>query len=702
MEYLNFEIRIGSAQGEEYPVAVIHSPVGEMSATMRLPADHPAFNARLNAIEPARGEENTHRSIGPPIQDYSNPIFSIEALGKQLFEALFSAKLEVCFRSSLNQARSDKKGLRILLRLEAPELAVIPWEFLYDELDGDYLCLSEEISLIRYIELVRPQQPLTVEPPLRILGIVASPNDLPKLDVTKEKAQMAAAIEHLVAKGFVTLSWLDDGNWRNLQAMMRKSPWHILHFIGHGGFNLESGEGALSLLNDDGSAYSLTATNLGRLLAGHPSVQLVVLNACEGARASETKLFSSIAAVLTRRGIPAVVSMQYKVTDRAAVEFSRAFYEALAEGIPVEVSVKEARKSICFALRDSFEWGTPVLHLRALESQLFKIDVTGAIFREKVHSPQPAPILVKANVQPDPIPTSGTNAKGLSVLSKKVRQFWVEGVLKQAFQHSALIEFSLDNLPDMVESPWENLPIGAQQAIGDVFDMIGRSLLVLGEPGSGKTTTMLQLAEWLLELDQQQPNLPIPVVFNLSSWTSADKDLADWLVRELSMKYLIPKPIGLEWLQAGRLLLLLDGLDEVGVDHRSACVEAINRFSQEAKLPGIVVCCRFREYIELSTRLTMNWAVRLRALSREKIMAHVLAGGAPHAELYTLLQQDSSFLKLAETPFMLSLMMRTYRDVDTAQLISHELKTIDNRKRELMNAYIKRQFRLAETENSYV
>lgn len=456
---------------------------------------------------------------------------------------------------SLQQARAEKKGLRILLRVEAPELASLPWEYLYDKAEGDFFCLSTETPLVRYLELARPPEALSIEPPLNILGMIASPADLPRLDVEKEKALMTAGVEHLIEKGLIRLSWLEGQSWRDLQTALRNDRWHMLHFIGHGAFDDQTGEGAIALCDDYGRTYQLTASSLGRLLAGHRSMRLVVLNACEGARGNELDLFSSTGASLIRKGIPAAVSMQYEISDGAALEFSRAFYEAIAEAHPVDTALQEARKAISLAQQDAAEWGTPTLHMRAPNGRLFDLEIGKAIF---------SGTKAQANVGVDynkfePAPPSEKDAQQLKILHDKVRQFWVKGVLEQSVQHAALIKLELDNMPDMVDNPWGSMPIETDQSIGEVFDKTGHSLLILGEPGAGKTILLLTLARELLDRCQKQAGMALPVVFNLSSWSHSTKTLSAWLADELSAKYMIPRKIGKKWIEDHRLLLLLDG-----------------------------------------------------------------------------------------------------------------------------------------------
>src|SRR5262249_35357727 len=118
----------------------------------------------------------------------------------------------------------------------------------------------------------------------------------------------------------------------------------------------------------------LSASQLGRLLDDHGPLRLAVLNSCEGARGGTKEVLSSTAAVLMRRGVPAVVAMQYEITDRAAIEFTRAFYEAIADGQPVDGAVSEARIAVSLALQSTLEWGVPVLYMHAPDGRIFAVD----------------------------------------------------------------------------------------------------------------------------------------------------------------------------------------------------------------------------------------------------------------------------------------------------------------------------------------
>ncbi len=368
MEYLDFELRIAPGAGRDYPVSVLRSPAGEASGTMRFPFDTLALQSRLQLLQIA-----LLRSGGVRRDVMSDEQQSVVQFGQQLFEALMTDAVRESFRRSQDRARSAGRGLRLRLRIEAPELAALPWEYLYDPSDGDYVCLSTDTPVVRYLELDRPPEPVAVQPPLSILGMIVSPSDRVALDVQHEKERVEAATTALRAAGLLKLTWLEGSTWRDLQKAMRQGPFHIFHFVGHGGFDSASREGVVALADGAGQTALLTATQLGRLLADHQSLRLVVLNSCLGAKGSGTDIFSSTASILVRRGVPAVIAMQYEISDDAAVEFARSLYEALADEMPVDAAVAEARKAISLSVTNTVEWGTPVLYMRSPDGVLFRI-----------------------------------------------------------------------------------------------------------------------------------------------------------------------------------------------------------------------------------------------------------------------------------------------------------------------------------------
>ena len=311
MDYLDFELRIGEGNGGEYPVTVIHAAAGgDPSIMAHIPVNDESLRRQLDEFIVARSTHvAAHRSATPsqPRAALPAPFNETQVareIGQRLFAALISGGVRDAYASSLVKARERAAGLRLRLRIEAPEVAVLPWEFLYDPQEGDHLSLLRETPLTRYTALPRERDLLSVKPPLRILGMVAAPSDLVPLDVTQEQKRIEQALEHPLERGDVELHWVRNGTWITLQQALDNGPWHVFHFIGHGAFDAGAGEGVLAFCNEQGTTHFMSATGLGRLFSGHAALRLAFLNACEGGRTSEAELFSSVGAVLTRRGVP--------------------------------------------------------------------------------------------------------------------------------------------------------------------------------------------------------------------------------------------------------------------------------------------------------------------------------------------------------------------------------------------------------------
>jgi formylglycine-generating enzyme required for sulfatase activity len=366
MDYLDFAIEVHAHTDSHYSVAV-RSPAGEARTTAPFPFTDAALESHLLKLENAILRSAGRRRKAPTPEEEA-----VQSFGRDLFGFLLRDELLSRFRACQQLAHDQQKGVRIKLSVTPPALAGLPWEFLYDPARRDYLCLDATTPLVRYPELPLTIQPLPVTPPLRILGLCVDASDLTRLDVAEEKARMAAAVQTLQAQGLVELTWLDGQSADDLQRAMRRGPWHILHFIGHGSFDQGREEGLIHLADATGKAAPLYATQLARLLARQRhDLRLVLLNACEGARGGRLDLFAGTAATLVGSGIPAVLAMQYEITDDAAIAFARTFYEALADNLPVDTAVADARNAMTLRNRFSLEWGTPVLYLRAPDGRLF-------------------------------------------------------------------------------------------------------------------------------------------------------------------------------------------------------------------------------------------------------------------------------------------------------------------------------------------
>ena len=310
--YLNFDLEIERA-GQHYSVQVLSSPAGE-----------------------ARAEIES--SVLAQIDSAATP----QAIGEQLYEAIFRAEILSCLRRSLDEAQRQEKGLRIRLRLaDAPELTNLPWEYLYDRSRDTFFALSSETPLVRYLDLPEPPPDLQGEPKLRVLAVIASPAGYPPLDVEHEWTNLKTALHDLEARGLVAIDRLTPPAIEALQHQLLRQEYHILHFLGHGSFDTEAGDSVLLLQDEAGRPQVITGQHFSTLLHDHRSLRLALLNACQGAESAAGDAYSGVAQRFVRDGIPAVIAMRTAISDKAGIALARSFYGALADGAAVDTALAE-------------------------------------------------------------------------------------------------------------------------------------------------------------------------------------------------------------------------------------------------------------------------------------------------------------------------------------------------------------------------
>ena len=284
------------------------------------------------------------------------------------------------------------------------------------------------------------------------------------------------------------------------------------------------------------------------------------------------------------------------------------------------------------------------------------------------------------------------------VMLEKVWAIWITGVLQPSLPQDILIDLGLTERPVMVE---HTLDLYVQrpeltdrvQAPGtrliDVFDRLDRALLILGAPGAGKTTLLLTLARDLLIRAAQDPEQPIPVVFPLSSWAEQRRPLIDWLVDALSEQYQIPRKTGRAWVEADQILPLLDGLDEVQAEHRTACVMAINTFRQDHGLLPLVVCSRVADYETLGTQLLLQGAIVVQPLTPPQVESYFTQVGQPLAAVRQALQEDPTLWELLGTPLMLYVVTVAYVG-DSDEMLRTQGTPVEQQ--HLFATYVERMF----------
>ena len=311
------------------------------------------------------------------------------------------------------------------------------------------------------------------------------------------------------------------------------------------------------------------------------------------------------------------------------------------------------------------------------------------------------PMLPKESTSP-PLTEQQRTRLQLEGLLRQVEHDWVEGVLKK---HTVLLELGKEIQPDQVQCHLDRIIeidkqrtlLSAETTILQVFENESiKQLLILGNPGSGKTTTLLQLAKELIEEARLNKDLPIPVVFDLSSWSKHQKPIEEWLIDELNEQYKIPKEMGTTWFKQHHILPLLDGLDEVKAEARLKCLNAINVFIRNVNITGLAVCCRAEEYGDLSTQLCLTAAIHLQPLNNAQIDHYLQTAGNSLATLDQLLKQDQELRDLATSPLMLSIMSAAYQNVAREEL--EETQHFNDRKSQLFDRYIAKMLSRRKTE----
>jgi hypothetical protein len=150
--------------------------------------------------------------------------------------------------------------------------------------------------------------------------------------------------------------------------------YQCAHFGGHGGFI--EGKGYLGLNEPDGAPDWLDGDALARLIVNYRATRLAVLNGCDTGQTDDAKAFAGLAPQLVRQGVPAVVAMQFPITDKAAAIFAREFYKRLCVGEEagqVDVAVAYARSMLAVLRPDDRSWAAPVLFTNAADGVIFTV-----------------------------------------------------------------------------------------------------------------------------------------------------------------------------------------------------------------------------------------------------------------------------------------------------------------------------------------
>lgn len=305
---------------------------------------------------------------------------ALRQAGERLFAALFSGPVLNAFLqcSALVEGKPDT-GLRIRIEVdpslpESQEIGSLPWELIYRPDLRQHLAADVKTPVVRHLTVPRSSGPAPRLRTVRILTVSAHPQGTPPLALEKEIGALTAAWRNVPR---VEVEVLQHASLSALDAKLGSRRFHVLHFMGHGDFDAATGMGCLLFEDGEAGLERVDAVTLAEVLRERRvSLRLVFLNACDTARLPRLRgqdPFSGVASALVMVGIPAVVAMQFPVSDRAALVFSRRFYQELASGLPVDAATSAGRRAVQADFPGSQEWATPALFMSAPDGQIMKL-----------------------------------------------------------------------------------------------------------------------------------------------------------------------------------------------------------------------------------------------------------------------------------------------------------------------------------------
>jgi hypothetical protein len=397
VRFEDFVLQFDTSSRGGFRAKVLKSPFGEGGVGFSLPplADMAALDVSGTSRDIGHQGATSAGGGRPPLE-----------VGTELYRSVFQGQVRSLLDKSRGQLElSSNLGLRLKIKIdpsdeEAGALADLPWELLCDGEMEDFFALSRQMSLVRYLDVPRSSQPIPFTPPLRILAVGASPATMAPLDLKQEERHL----EELNRSGSgIEVRFVSNASAGAVREALAGDSYNVLHFMGHGAFDRASGEGMLAFEGADGLPDLVSGKAFATKLKDLRSLGVVVLNACNTARAGQggANPFRGVATALVLGGVPAVVAMQRPITDRAAIGFSTAFYRHLARGDSIDEALTEGRQAIHSAKPEGFEWATPVLFLRMPDGNVFvakpaerpaEVPAAPVPKAEPIAIPSPAPV----------------------------------------------------------------------------------------------------------------------------------------------------------------------------------------------------------------------------------------------------------------------------------------------------------------------
>lgn len=242
---------------------------------------------------------------------------------------------------------------------------------------------------------------------------------------------------------------------------------------------------------------------------------------------------------------------------------------------------------------------------------------------------------------------------------------------------------------DRAQIAYDEIVLSQQEvstSLERIFDAHRGRLLIIGEPGAGKTSLLLQLAEALLQRRENR----VPVILNLSTWNQQYDNLEKWLLESLPRAASISKAYAKALIQEDRLLPLFDGLDEVKAEYRRACLNAIAQYGQAAE-HQYVICSRTREYAEIG-EAPVYAQIELQPLKAEQIRVELEQSNQPEAKfLLYAIQNDPLLAEVIRNPFYFNTTQLLLASMKTYNSLGIKAATVEELQKALVEKFVAQQ-----------
>ncbi|WJK33049.1 tetratricopeptide repeat protein [Solwaraspora sp. WMMA2065] len=319
-------------------------------------------------------------------------------------------------------------------------------------------------------------------------------------------------------------------------------------------------------------------------------------------------------------------------------------------------------------------------------------------------------VVASLRVQYARMPTGGSDAGVVGDLAARLERNWAEEAVRRDVTRPVPLRVSWSSTSRPAASrgtvigdqpgDWQQFPLRGQadalneQVVAAFRALPQRQLMVLGEPGAGKSVFAMLLTLGLIRTRAEGEPVPVPVLLAINAWTP-DEPVDVFVARRLTDDYADvlagygdPQAVAERLVEHRQVMPVLDGLDELPAQAIDSALQALDSYAAAGR--SLVVTCRAREYEEAAIRsetiLTTAAVVELEPVTVEAAIAYLSYPEPAHPRwepVFTHLRSRSDgdgsdmmtpadpLARALSTPLMVALARTAYQNpgTDPAELL---------------------------------